>query len=180
MKVAMSYEATLKSRQDAAKAIPLTDKRACEKIIPAFIIALALEEMKKRGHEIRPDFLEHLNRAQELGLAGRDQVSQLRIAKRVDRDVTAATKDARNTDDTRTWAIAVVRFVLALADKGCLQDPGNVAVLIALAILDEAKGDGSQDWAYETDKGLAISDRLLTRFRLLGYFHDDVRLAGAR
>lgn len=113
---------------------------ALEKAVPAHMLVLMIEACARLGFECRSDILMHLNNAAISPLAGLDEFSIARLAKRVD-DIAVGLLTHLSPDDPRDGLYCCAMFCLRLIDEGLLDDKQNQAVLVSLLLLDDAKDD---------------------------------------
>lgn len=170
----MNKEAVLLSRKAEKK--HLTDKQISEMCLPATMLFYVLEKLQKdEGYELREDVAQALNVATVAPMSDVTPDSKLQyLARRVDRDANAILANA-NCSDLRATLLAVAYMTLGLVSEGRLQDKDNQAVLVSLALTEEAENDAGDEWGIRADEARRAGKRIMDRAFMLGYF---LRLGG--
>ena len=161
----MLAETTVKTR----------DQEIVERCLPAHMLFLMIEECRKIGLELRADVARQLNVSAIAPLARVDSLSVARLARRVDDDARALLRDL-SPDDPRDGLYCCATFVLTLVDEGRLADKDNMAVLVALLLLQDVKEDRPDEdgaeavWRVQEARWAEEAKKLLRRVVLLGYY----------
>jgi len=163
----------------AARAnLKLRDHQAVELAVPAHMMFLMIEELRKKGFELRADVLQHLNLAAVLPLAKLDELSVSRVARRIEDVATTLLRDL-NADDPRHAIYVCAMFVQLLVDRALDADVRSQAVLVSLLLIDDIKddrpdvnGDGVV-WRLEEQKWTGEAKQLLLRANLMGLYLRD-------
>lgn len=151
------------------------DMTAIELALPAHLMFLMAEECSKAGLELRADVQHKLNVASVSPLSQLDTLSIARVAKQVD-DLARSLLHDISPDDPRDGLYSCARFCLKLVDEGRLNDPQNMAVLVALLLMDDVRDDRKDVAGNEAVWGLAEkrwadnAGRMMMRAVLAGYY----------
>ena len=152
-----------------------SDKFLIQQCIPAHLLFLMLEECEKEGLEMRSDVKHKLNVATVAPVADKDPVTVRRVALHTD-TVAVSLLHLLAPDDPRHGLYACAMFVLLLVAEGRLQDKGNMAVLVALMLMEDAKDDRKDTagndpiWHLEERKLRDEAKKLVRRANLSGYY----------
>jgi len=103
-----------------------------------------MEECQKAGFELRADAQHRLNVAAAAPLARLDAFSVSRVATRVDALARSLLRDL-SPEDAVEGLHCCAMFCLTLVDEGCLDDKTNMAVLVSLMLIEDAKDDKPDD-----------------------------------
>ena len=158
------------------RALADRDQKIVETALPAHLMFLMMEECQKIGLELRADTMHHLNNAAAAPLAQLDTFSVARLAKKID-DIARSLLNDLSPDDPRHGLYCCAMFTLMLVDEGWLQDKGNMAVLVALALLDDIRNDmadvdgRSAVWHLEEHKWRKAAGSMHVRAALQGVFN---------
>jgi len=152
---------------DAVRDLRRRDTARVELAVPAHLLVLMAHELAKQGWLLRDDVQRYLHNASVLPLAGLDELSVSRIARRID-EVSRSLLHSLSPDAPRQGLLAVASFVLVLVDEGLFDDPQNQAVLASLLLLDEAREEA--DWRLAETAARQAAHRFLTQARLLGLY----------
>lgn len=145
------------------------DRRTVEQCLPSFMMFHVAESMKVNlGFELRPDVILALNVGGAAPLAKLDQMTKLRLAKRVEMDGITILKASDGDDDLRGLLIACSMFITKLVDEGLFPDPQNSSVLTGLMLLEEAK-EAPELWG-DNLLSSTMMGKMLNNAHLLGYF----------
>lgn len=151
------------------------DLSGVELALPAHMMFLMMEECRKAGYELREDVQHRLNVASASPLSRLDTFSVARLAKEID-DAARALLHDLSPDDPRDGLYCCVQFALKLVDEGRLNDPKNMAVLVALLLMDDIKderkdGAGNEAvWHIEEKRWKDAAGRMMMRAVLQGYY----------
>ncbi|WP_266032656.1 hypothetical protein [Brucella intermedia] len=151
------------------------DKNVTEQMVPAHMLFLMLEECQKAGYEVRSDVMQHLNVAVAAPLAGLDDLSVARLAKKTDDIATSLLHDL-SPDDPREGLMICAMLILRLIDEGKWQDVKNQAVLVSMLLMDDVKdehkgkGDTGPFWRLEEQKWKDAAGKLMVRAMLQGLY----------
>lgn len=150
------------------------EQTAIELALPAHMMFLMMEECQKMGIEMRADVAHKLNVASVSPLSQLDTLSVRRTAKRIDEVARSLLHDL-SPDDPRDGLYCCVQLVLKLVDEGRLTDPQNMAVLVALLLMDDIKDDrtvaGDEPvWRLAEARWREKSGRMLHRAILQGFY----------
>ena len=116
-----------------------------EKTVPAHLIQLAIEECVRQGYEFRSDIQMRLDQNIAAKVSKYADGWQLkRIARRID-DTASACLRRLNADDAKEMLYCAAMFSLVLVDEGLLDDPANIAVLVALLLMEDAKDENKDE-----------------------------------
>ena len=135
--MAMSKALTLAQLEAEFRQRDLVLIRRC---LPAHMMYLMMEEASKTGWTMRADMLHRLSNAAGAPLARLDPMDVSRLAKRIDDHAGALLRDLSSNDSVE-GLFTCAMFAMVLVDEGYLQDRQNMAVLVALLLLDDAKSD---------------------------------------
>lgn len=116
------------------------DLRLIRLCLPAHMMFLMLEQAMKIGWQMRADVLHKLNNAAGAPLAECDPFDVSRLAKRIDESAHALLRDL-SPDDPVEGLYCCAMFAMVLVDEGYLTDRQNMAVLVALLLLSDARDD---------------------------------------
>lgn len=158
------------------KALATRDQEILESALPAHLLFLMMAECKKIGLELWADTMHHLNNASVAPLTQLDTLSVARLAKKID-DIARSLLNDLSPDDPRHGLYCCAMFTLMLVDEGWLQDKGNMAVLVALALLDDIRNDTadvdgrSAVWHLEEHKWRKAAGSMHVRAALQGVFN---------
>lgn len=117
---------------------------AVEASLPAHMMFLMMEQCQKIGLEMRADTMHRLNVAAASPFAKLDTFAARRAAQKTD-DVAQSLLHTLSPDDPRDGLYASAMFALVLVDEGFIRDPKNMAVLVALLLMDDLKDDRPDD-----------------------------------
>lgn len=145
----------------------VTERSRLELALPAHLLALMAHELRRQGWELRSDIGAYLNNAAALPLTGLDDLGVSRLAKKID-DMAKAMLHELAPDDARHAILTVAHFVLRLVDEAMFDDPRNPAVLTALLLIEEARGDAL--WASDDVASRRVAGKLLGRANMLGLY----------
>lgn len=151
------------------------DMTAVELALPAHLMFLMIEECKKNGLELREDVAHKLNVASVSPLSQLDTLSIARLAKLID-DLAHSILHDLSPDDPRDGLYSCAQFCLKLVDEGRFNDPQNMAVLVALLLMDDVKDDRTDQAGNEAHfhvqekKWKDNAGRMMTRAVLAGYY----------
>jgi hypothetical protein len=152
---------------DAGLDLRLRDTARVELATPAHMLVLMAHELAKQGWVLRGDVERYLHNASVLPLAGLDELSVARVARRID-EVSSILLHRLSPEAPREGLLAIASFVLVLVDEGLFDDPLNQAVLASLLLLDEARLE--DDWRLAEAAARQAAHRLLAQARLLGLY----------
>lgn len=139
-----------------------------ELCLPAHMLFLMSEEVKKRGYEFRADMQNYLNNASIAPLNKLAAHDIQRIATKVDNAAHSLMREL-DLDTAQQALLAVAVFVINLVDKRVFPDPRNMAVLIAMTLLEEWKTDEGE-WRGRMAEFEAFAQRLWLRAQVLGFY----------
>lgn len=143
------------------------DRDIVELALPAHMMFLMYEEMRKHDWHIREDVLQSLNIACAVPFGEADELTISRCAKRTD-DAARSLLHDLSPDDPRHGLLDCCAFVLTAAND-FLINPDSQPVLVALALMEEAKQD-AEGWNYSEARAYERGKGILTRAILLGYY----------
>ncbi len=157
------------------------DLTILELALPAHMMFLMMEQCQAvLNLELRADVMAKLNNASIAPLSQLDMFSVQRIAKRVDETARSLLHDL-SPDDPRDGLYSCAQFVLKLVDEGRLNDPTNMAVLVAILLMDDIKDDkpdvqGQEAvWRLEERRWQNAAGKLLSRAVILGLYSQPLR-----
>jgi hypothetical protein len=151
------------------------DLTAVETALPAHLMFLMAEECARKGLILREDVHHKLNVASAAPLSRLDTFSVVRVAKEIDKVARDLLHDL-SPDDPRDGLYCCVQFCLKLVDEGRLNDPQNVAVLVALLLMDDVKDDKTDEagnaplWRLDEARWKEKAGRMMSRCVLQGYY----------
>lgn len=151
------------------------DMAVVETALPAHLMFLMAEECARKGLILREDVQHKLNVASAAPLSQLDTLSVVRVAKEIDKVARDLLHDL-SPDDPRDGLYCCVQFCLKLVDEGRLNDPQNVAVLVALLLMDDIKDDKRDEagnevvWRMDEKRWKDAAGRMMMRAVLQGYF----------
>lgn len=144
--------------------------------LPAHMMFLMMEQCSKSGLEMRPDVLQKLNMGAAAPLAQFDEFSVARLARKIDENAKVLLRDL-SPDSLREGLYICAMFVMALVSESYLKrDRGNMAVLVALMLLDDVKDEKPDangvkaDWGLEEQRWKTGARKILSRAVLLGLY----------
>lgn len=154
------------------------DKELVEASLPAYLMLMAVHNCHRNQIDLRADVAHHLDRASAAPFSGLHGIDARRVAQKVE-DTTKTLLNCLDSSEPRESLYACALFTLRLVDEGFLSDQTNMAVMVALLLmndLDDAE-NGTPDDAYARLLGTRESwsrkaGALHTRAALLGYFND--------
>ncbi len=127
-------------------------------------------KLQDEGWIVRDDFIHHLNVAAVLPLKHLDALNRKRLAKIV-RDDASAILDAMNPSGIDTALLGSCYLILFLAREGLIPDPTSQAVLVSMAILEEAKSNPDDpSWVTKEHLLAPLAEAGYRTARMLGYF----------
>jgi hypothetical protein len=165
----------MKMIAEAALDLQVRDLTAVELSLPAHMLFLMMEECQKHGYELRADVLAKLNQAAVAPLSRTNTLNVARLATQVD-DNARVLLSALSPDDPRDGLFCCAQFVLKLVDEGRLNDPKNMAVLVALLLMDDVRDDRPDTngalavWRVDESRWQDAAGRMLSRAVLLGLY----------
>jgi hypothetical protein len=151
------------------------DQKVAEQTVPAHMLFLMMEQCQKAGYEVRSDVMHHLNVAVAAPLAGLDDLSVARLAKKTD-DIAVSLLHDLSPDDPREGLMVSAMMILRLIDEGKWKDVTNQAVLVSTLLMDDVKdehkgkGDTGPFWRIEEKKWQDAAGKLLVRAMLQGLY----------
>jgi len=154
------------------------DQQTVETALPAYMMALMVEEAQNKGFDLRADVIAHLGRAAAMPLAKVDELSVSRLARQVTDTATTLLTDL-NPIDPRHGLYCCAMFVLTLVDEGRFPNVTNQAVLVATLLMDDVKDDRPDVngalpvWRVEEIKWEAEAKKMLLRANLMGLYLKD-------
>jgi hypothetical protein len=154
------------------------DQQTVETALPAYMMALMVEEAQNKGFDLRADVIAHLGRAAAMPLAKVDELSVSRLARQVTDTATTLLTDL-NPIDPRHGLYCCAMFVLTLVDEGRFPKVTNQAVLVATLLMDDVKDDRPDVngalpvWRVEEIKWKAEAKKMLLRANLMGLYLKD-------
>jgi hypothetical protein len=119
-------------------------RHVIERAVPAHLLYLMSEEVRKKGYEFRLDVDQKLNVAAVAPLTEVNQFHVSYVAKAVD-DIAGQLMRELTDDDPVEGLYTCVMFILTLVDEGFLADKTNMAVLVSLMLLADAENDSKDD-----------------------------------
>lgn len=151
----------------------VNERRVVELALPATMLFFVMEKLQKEeGYELRKDISHALNLACITPLAGvNDDLTVAKLARRLERDAESILKDA-NCTDLRSTLLAAAYMTIGLVSEGRLKDKDNNAVLVSIALTDEAEHDAGDEWGIRADESRRAGKRMMDRAMLLGYYMD--------
>lgn len=154
------------------------DLQTVEAALPAYMMALMVEEAQKKGFVLRSDVIAHLGRAAAVPLSKVDELSVSRLARQITDTATTLLTDM-NPVDPRHGLYCCAMFVMTLVDEGRFLDATNQAVLVAMLLMDDVKDDRPDVdgalpvWRVEEIKWKAEAKKMLLRANLMGLYLSD-------
>jgi hypothetical protein len=162
----------------------LQEQHAVELALPAHMLFLILEEASRRGIEMREDLRHRLDVAAATPLQGLDDLSVSRVAKKTD-DAANSLIRLLKTGDVREAMYQLAMFPVVLVDEGYFgvaKDQGNMATLIGLLLIEDAK-DEKPDvngyapiWEIKEAALKKAARDILRNAQLLGYYTHAMQL----
>ena len=138
--------------------------------LPAHLLFLTLEEVtRKKVYEFRPDIFIKLNQSAVLHLAGLDNLTIARVAKKID-DAAKTLISVPSQEDSRHVLACSCFWILKLVDEGLFTDRTNMAVVVALLLINDMREMGSE-WLNDEAIASKTAGTMLQRAKLLGYYH---------
>ena len=159
---------TASAKQLTAQQVRVTETGRVELALPAHLLVLTAEQAQRKGWELRPDMMIHLNRASVVPLRGLDHFSVARLAKRVDDAAQSILFGFEDDHECHPLATAAV-FTTLLVHEGLFFDVKNEAVLASLLLIEDLKHEGAE---YRYNEKLLIREakKWLTRANLSGLY----------
>jgi hypothetical protein len=151
------------------------DRLAVERALPGLMMFLMMEQCKKIGMEMRADVMGKLNIASAAPFSRLDDFSISRVAKRTDDMATTLLRDTP-ADDPREGLYITAMFALVLVEEGRMDDKANMAVLVALLLMEDVKDEEPDAngfrpvWTANESKWKAAAKQLLTRAMIMGLY----------
>ena len=151
------------------------DRRAVELALPAHLLAVMLAQVAKDGVEMRIDLRHRVNLAAILPLKKLDELSVARVAQRID-SLAVTLLRLIKTDSPREALYQVAMFAIVLVDEGYFADVQNMAVLVAMLLLEDVKSEepdvnGARPvWSAHEAKWRSAARDLLRAAQWLGYY----------
>lgn len=140
-----------------------------ETALPAHLLFLMLEKVtEEKVYEFRPDILVKLNRAAIVPLSDLDPLTITRVAGRTD-ELARALIAGLSLDDSRLGLASSAFFILKLVDEGLFQDRTNLAVVVALLLIEDMRAEGSE-WPNAEVACQLYASKMLRSARLLGCY----------
>lgn len=140
-----------------------------DRAMPNHLIALLMEAVEVRqGMNIRPDIRNAANVASVKDLTHVNDFRRRALAERIDKEARIIL-DGLHVSDVRHGLVAWCVAVNKAAVEGLHPEPTNQAVMLANAIVTEAKED-PENWRPEWMAIRFMSGKMFDRARLLGYF----------
>lgn len=159
------------------RSLLLQEKSVVETSLPAMMLGLMAEKCLEAGFEFRSDILKRLNVAAVAPLSGLgNDLSVSRVAKRLD-DASRALLNDMSPDSPQHGLYVCAMLILLLVDGQFFADAKNMAVLVALLLMNELRDRGS-DSAYVFNEVLLRSEasKTLGRAQLLGLYNVPMKL----
>jgi hypothetical protein len=144
------------------------EHRAVELGLPAHLLWLCADRLRKEGYALRPDVFINLSNAAAAALAGLPRAVIVPVAKQIDEVATMVLREL-SFDDLRDGIMSCAMLTLKLVDERLFLDPTNQAVLVSTALAQDAMDAGS-DLPFNEAVLQHNVGRLLVRLTLLGYF----------
>lgn len=151
------------------------DRLIVERALPAHLLVLMSEQVRRRGFEFRADLVHNLNMAAATPLADLDEFSISRTAKTVD-DAARTILHSLSPDDPRDGLYCCAMFCVVLVDEGLIKDPRSQAVLVSLLLLDDVQDERPDEngelavWHERESQWRKQAKGMLTRAKLLGFY----------
>ena len=152
------------------------DNEAVAKALPAHMMFLMMDEATKAGLVMRADVQHRLNMGATAPLAGLDEFSVARLARKIDGNARILLRDL-SPGSAKDGLYICAMFVMALITEGFVKsDQGNMAVLVALMLLEDVKCEfpdengGKPQWGLDEAKWKRGARALLSRAVLLGFY----------
>ncbi len=163
----------MSSTQKAEEQDRLLLELSCiETAIPAHMMWMMAQSLLAANYRLRPDILKQLNVAGMAPLAalGNDYVAIQRAAKRVD-DIAKKLLFRLSPDKPTHGFYACAMFCLYIAEEGFFADVHNMAVLVAVVLIDELKTEGgAEDYSFREKILLQEAKKLLSEAQREGLF----------
>ena len=148
-------------------------RRRLSALMPALLqtsIDTMVQGQKENPVEIRPDYIKVLQLAQAAPLAGLDEITVARLAKRVWHDTCEIIKamDARSYPER---VLGICFFCQYVLDRGESFDATNQGILVSLDLVREAKEDeGGPPWFFDERRAQELGWQAFRKARELGVF----------
>lgn len=157
------------SDSDRLVAMLKRDNIILRQIVPAHLIIVGCQQLRKIDGELRPDMVQNLEKSIATAMVDLDMLSISRLAKRCDEIVQALLDDIAPEKPTDI-VLAGCLFILRLVDEGLAPDPGGQPTLFALSIKAEAE-ENQKWWKYDEAYIRGLTDRMMQRAKLLALIH---------
>lgn len=142
------------------------DAAILRRTVPCYIMQLACKELRKQGEQIRPDMEHNLEVGSVSPMQGLDVLSVSRLAKRTDEIAMSILKDV-SPDNAHDLLLAASYLMARLVEEGHIEDVQSQAVLIAMALIEEAQEE-PEHWNYNDKKVARLANAMLTRCMING------------
>ena len=164
-----------------AELLKARDQTAVERALPGLMMFVMMEQCTKVGVEMRADVTHKLNMASAAPLAKLDTLSISRVAKRVDDTAATLLRDL-TADDPREALYVCAMFALLLVEEGRLDDKTNMAVLVALLLIDDVKDEEPDEngfrpvWTVNEKRWKDAAGKLMVRANIMGLYQRPMQL----
>lgn len=144
-------------------------RSAVERGIPAHLLYLSAERLKRDGYILREDVFINLDRASVAALTGLSSEQVRQAATQIDETATAILRDM-SFDDPRDCIISCAYLILKLVDEGLYTDVQNQAVLVATLLTVDSRDSGS-DIPYNEAVLKKNVGRMIVQLSLRGFYN---------
>jgi len=154
------------------------EKALIEQCLPGHMMHLMSRGVVAAGYQLRPDILQKLNvsSAAPLAALSSDLEAVKRCAKEIEAIGTKLLWDL-SPDDPVHGLYACAVFCLLLVEERRLADAQNMAVLVAMVLMDDLKSEGFTESYHYKEKILeAEAHKLITKAVKAGYYGKDIPL----
>ncbi len=148
----------------------LDQKQVRDWMLLPTLLWVGLTHMREnRGKIIRGDMIENLHRSVRRLIDDRPVLEVTMLAERVIKDADTVMQSAEAEYEPHA-ILGACHMILRLCDEGLLPDPGEMAVLVALVIVQEATEDDEEgQWRWNEFIVQKVSKNLYDTAQRLGY-----------
>lgn len=149
-----------------AAALATRDKDILLRTVPCYMMLLAVRELNRQGEKIRADMDHNLEVGSYAPMSGLDVLSVSRLAKRTDEIALNILKDV-SPNNAHDMLLATSYLMARLVEEGHIKDVTSQAVLIAMALIEEAREE-PEHWNYNDKTVARLANNMLTRCMIYG------------
>lgn len=154
------------------------EKQLIEQCLPGHMMHLMASGVVTAGYQLRPDIMQKLNVSAAAPLAAlKDDMNAIkRCAKEIDSIATRLLWDLAPQDPVHGM-YACATFCLLLVEERRLLDAQNMAVLVAMVLMDDLKSEGFAETYHYKEKILeAEAHKLISKAIKEGYYGKDLKV----